>query len=395
MARGVLSPVPGLAGYMEAQEFDQQRQGGQLAQAAMLQGILARQQAQQEEQELRGVLSQSGGDPMKAAQALIATGSPKGIELAARLKAMLPPPAAPYTLAPGGQRRGPNNELLAEAPMREPRPQNPSNLSRLMEERDKLPEGDPRRATFDNAIRKESETAKQISPTVVNNQPAPVTLATIADPSDPAKTIIVDARTYKSGGIGSPGVIGPGPRMTEAGKADAKAKTAMSGLSDDLQKAEDLLTGVVRTSDGQVVKGNMPTGSGLGSLVDSAAGFIGMSPGGAAEAASLKTVAARLVSRVPRFEGPQSDKDVALYKEAAGDAGNEKLPIDRRLAAVRTMREIYSGYENGTKGRLLGPDAPKPPAAPTAPRPTSAVPTATGPNGEKIEFRDGQWRPVR
>lgn len=169
MGRGVLSQVPGLGGYLEAQQIGVNNQSEQLKQVAVLQGILSRQQAQQEEQELKGVLSQTGGDPAKAIQALVSTGNPRGLELAAKLKAMIPPPPSAYTLAPGAQRRGPNNELLAEAPMREPRPQNPSNLSRLMEERDKLPEGDPRRVAFDNAIRKESETARQITPPIVIN----------------------------------------------------------------------------------------------------------------------------------------------------------------------------------------------------------------------------------
>lgn len=48
----------------------------------------------------------------------------------------------------------------------EPRPQQPSGLSRLMQERDALPEGDPRRRVFDNAIRKESETSGQITPRI-------------------------------------------------------------------------------------------------------------------------------------------------------------------------------------------------------------------------------------
>ena len=359
--QGVLSQIPGLAGYLSAQQNDQTNQLGQIRQLGGLQGILAQQQqmqaaqaAQAQEQELRGILSQTGGDPQKAVAALLASGTPKGIQLAAALKGMMPAPPADYTLAPGSQRRGRNNELLAEAPMREQRPPNASNLARLMEERAALPAGDPRIVHYDNAIRKESETARQISPpTIVNNNPAPITPVTIADPSDAAKTIIVDGRLYRGGGIGSPGVIGPGPKMTQAGAADAKTNLAMQGLGADLQKAEDLLTGVTRTSDNQVVKGNLPTGSGLGALYDAAAGFAGLTPAGAAEADSLKTVAARLVGRIPRFEGPQSDKDVALYRQAAGDAGNEKLPRDRRLAAIRTMRELYAGYESGARGRIL------------------------------------------
>jgi len=88
--------------------------------------------------------------------------------------------------------------------------------------------------------------------------------------------------------------------------------------------------------------------------VDSVAGFVGITPKGAKEADSLKVVSARLVGKVPRFEGPQSDKDTLLYKEAAGNAGNEKIPRDRRLEAIRTMRQIYAGYETGERGRIAG-----------------------------------------
>jgi hypothetical protein len=41
-------------------------------------------------------------------------------------------------------------------------------------------------------------------------QPVAPTLATIADPNNPSKTIVVDARSYRGGGAGSPGVIGVG-----------------------------------------------------------------------------------------------------------------------------------------------------------------------------------------
>lgn len=39
-------------------------------------------------------------------------------------------------------------------------------------------------------------------------QPVAPTLTTIVDPTDPSKVITIDARSYKGGGLGSPGVIG-------------------------------------------------------------------------------------------------------------------------------------------------------------------------------------------
>lgn len=163
-----------LNAYRTAEQGVLAKPGQEMAQVGALQGILQRaqqaqmqQQGMAEDQQLKGVLAQTGGNPEKAIAALVQAGTPKSLALAAQLKAFAPKPAEAYTLAPGGQRYGANNELVAEAPMRPDKAQNASNLSRLMAERDALPPADPRRANYDNAIRKESETAKQISPTIV------------------------------------------------------------------------------------------------------------------------------------------------------------------------------------------------------------------------------------
>src|SRR3990167_5364260 len=130
--QSVLAGIPGLGGYLAGQEQDrvaqtasQQQQFGQLQQMGALQGILAKVQAAKEEQGIKGILSQSGGDPAKAVQGLVQFGSPRALEMASKLKGMMPKPAEPYTLAPGGQRRGLNNELLAEVPARPDKPATP------------------------------------------------------------------------------------------------------------------------------------------------------------------------------------------------------------------------------------------------------------------------------
>jgi hypothetical protein len=177
--------------------------------------------------------------------------------------------------------------------------------------------------------------------------PQPVTPVTVQDPKNPDATIIIDGRSGR--------VIGSGPKLTETGKMNVKKQSSMEGLSSDLQEAEDLLTGAKT--------GSKPTSSGIGSAYDVAASWVGATPEGAAEADALKVVAGRLVQKVPRFEGPQSDKDVALYKQMAADAGNEKNTLPRRLAAVRQMRKIYEGYETGEKGRIGGNTTVQPPTS--------------------------------
>ena len=72
----------------------------------------------------------------------------------------------------------------------------------------------------------------------------------------------------------------------------------------------------------------------------------------------LDVISAGLVGNVPRMEGPQSDADVKLYKEAAGNVGNRNLPSGDRLAALKTIKKINEKYlktsQNSSKSPALG-----------------------------------------
>lgn len=58
----------------------------------------------------------------------------------------------------------------------------------------------------------------------------------------------------------------------------------------------------------------------------------------------LSVLSANLVANVPRMEGPQSDKDVNMYKEAAGDIGNISKPYEDRLAALKIIESLNKKY---------------------------------------------------
>jgi hypothetical protein len=166
------------------------------------------------------------------------------------------------------------------------------------------------------------------------------TLATIVDPKNPSRSIVIDTRHGDR-------IIGESPKLGDAEKSKQKTEATFRGLGDMLNTAEDLLTGVSRGPDGSAMgKRELPTGSKVGSLYDTASGWFGMSPGGAEEARQLKLVGAGLVSKVPRMEGPQSDKDVQLYKDMAADLGNDALPRGQRLSALKAMRDLYGKYEH-------------------------------------------------
>lgn len=124
----------------------------------------------------------------------------------------------------------------------------------------------------------------------------------------------------------------------KSGQAKAERAINMAGLGDTIKQAEDLLTG----ESGKA----LPTGSGVGTVVDMAAGLVGASPSGAAEAQTLKAIGGALTSKMPRMEGPQSDKDTLLYREMAAVVGDSTIPRERRVAALQKVKELWGKYEH-------------------------------------------------
>jgi hypothetical protein len=93
------------------------------------------------------------------------------------------------------------------------------------------------------------------------------------------------------------------------------------------------------------------TGSYAGAGVDQAARFFGASTPGAEATAQLKTLQGALIGKMPKMSGPQSDKDVQLYREMAGQVADPTLPISTRQKASQTIRalnEKYAGMPEGS-----------------------------------------------
>jgi hypothetical protein len=99
--------------------------------------------------------------------------------------------------------------------------------------------------------------------------------------------------------------------------------------------------------------------TGVEDLIDQAhGGFFGNVYGGAKAALSmsdaansadsqLNVIAGALTSQMPKMSGPQSDKDVLLYRQMAGDIGNPNISAEAKKAAVETVRGIQNAYING------------------------------------------------
>jgi hypothetical protein len=89
---------------------------------------------------------------------------------------------------------------------------------------------------------------------------------------------------------------------------------------------------------------NQPSSGGFQNLATTVGEFAGFGGKASQADATLKILGERLTAQVPRFEGPQSDKDTASYRTAAGDVGNANKPISTRIAAVQTMIELNKKY---------------------------------------------------
>ncbi|MDM1720528.1 hypothetical protein [Acinetobacter towneri] len=96
------------------------------------------------------------------------------------------------------------------------------------------------------------------------------------------------------------------------------------------------------------------TGSYAGAAVDFLGKGIGVSTEGAKATAQLKTLAGQLVALMPKMSGPQSDKDVQMYREMAGELADDTKPIATRLAALQSIKQLNDKYReiNNRSGQL-------------------------------------------
>jgi hypothetical protein len=100
------------------------------------------------------------------------------------------------------------------------------------------------------------------------------------------------------------------------------------------------------------------TNSYLGAGVDQALRLFGVSTAGADAGAKLKALEGALMMAQPRMEGPQSNMDVLLYRQMAGQIGDPTVPADMKAAALTQIETLHKRYAKG--GATAAPSAPKP-----------------------------------
>lgn len=128
-----------------------------------------------------------------------------------------------------------------------------------------------------------------------------------------------------------------GPKKPAAGNQSEKALAAIALAEPLIDKA---------------------TGSYGGAVIDRGARVFGSATDGAKAAAELKVLEGAIMANQPRMEGPQSDKDVALYRQMAGQIGDETVPPEQKKAALATIKTLHQKYgEIG--GTAKGPAKPQ------------------------------------
>jgi hypothetical protein len=152
------------------------------------------------------------------------------------------------------------------------------------------------------------------------------------------------------------------------GPADVKASAAPAAKVADAMDVLALLD-----QAGPLI--DKSTNSYAGKMYDEGKRVFGGSTGGAEAAAQLRALEGALIAKMPKMSGPQSDKDVLLYKQMAGQIGDDTIPAPRKKAAMQTIREINNRHAGVTEN--------------TAPSARKVVRTGTM-NGRKVvQYSDG------
>jgi hypothetical protein len=121
-------------------------------------------------------------------------------------------------------------------------------------------------------------------------------------------------------------------------KAEIAKKKATNDIDLTITELENA------SKDGGLI--DQSTGSGAGALVDMAGDFVGKSTKGSIAVGRMRPIYDMALKMVPRFEGPQSDKDTASYKEAAGNLANPNVPNKTKKAAAKEIVRLMKARKN-------------------------------------------------
>lgn len=140
-------------------------------------------------------------------------------------------------------------------------------------------------------------------------------------------------------------VVPPGPGQATGQVIETPLSAPPKGSPQALQQSSQKVIGLIDQAERLL---NKSTGSYIGAGLDATGQAFGMATNGAKAVAQLKALEGALMMAQPRMEGPQSDKDAALYRQMAGQIGDSTVPVEIRRAALNTIRELSQRYGETT-----------------------------------------------
>ena len=143
-------------------------------------------------------------------------------------------------------------------------------------------------------------------------------------------------------GVVTPSTMAGAPVKGKPSAFAEKTAAQKVQMGKDLNFAITQLSDI--TKDGGLI--DQSTGSGIGRGVDIGAGLFGQATKGAIAIGKIAPVADLVLKMVPRFEGPQSNKDTQSYKEAAGQLADPTLPTAIRKEAGKTVLRLMQERKN-------------------------------------------------
>jgi hypothetical protein len=228
------------------------------------------------------------------------------------------------------KKTGKGADVLPAAPIQ--------NYARRTELAKQFGENSPEVARFDNYVR-QLQTA---------NLGGSIAIIDPTNPTKPAANLAVTPKPEED----------PDFKRKQAEQI-AIGKTAGEMVSDAQKKALNAIS-TLNNLDGIESLIDKSTGSMGGAALDAMSSFFGYAPEGAIASGKLKVLQAGLMLTMPRMEGPQSDRDVALYREASAQIGDPTVPGPIKKAAVETIREIQKRYQTSPMAGAPGTAQPNP-----------------------------------
>lgn len=177
---------------------------------------------------------------------------------------------------------------------------------------------------------------------VANRPPRQEVAPTVVEVVRDGKRVKIDARTNR--------VIGDAPPTAGMEKIAIAKKKVVQDLDTAISEMEKAVV-----NGGLIDKS---TGSGAGAVVDAAAGFFGKATPGAIAVGQMKPIYDIVLKMVPRFEGPQSDKDTKTYQDASGQLANPAVPNEQKKAAGKEILRLMKARRGQfTSKDIVGTEA--------------------------------------